>query len=188
MFRINLITAKKEVVRAKKNQERHISRFPLTSLKNVMQEAWQDWHRKSWSSWGWSLSPPCLSSPCWRARSPRPGGGPLQLSLPGSRVPGKVRCLWKTFNYNDSLHLAISQITLPPSKSLYLSMALCVNHLVGGGDPIYAAVNSSDHCCGLEWPIWPIFFAKCKFYICCGAVKKISCIFGAFLPPKLTDF
>ena len=113
-----------------------------------MQEAWEDWHRKSWSSWCWSLSPPCLSSPCWQARSPRPGGGPLQLSLPGSRVPDKVRCLWETFNYNDSLHLAISQITLPPSKSLYLSLALCAAHLVGGDDPIckhmYAAVFFSD--------------------------------------------
>ena len=75
----------------------------------------------------------------------------MQLSLPGSRVPDKVRCLWKTFNYNDSLHLAIGQITRPPNKSLYLSMALCVDHLVGGGDPIYAyiymhnaAVFSSD--------------------------------------------
>ena len=128
-----------------------------------MQEAWQDWHRKSWSSWCWSVSPPCSSSPWWRAQSPRPGGGPLQLSLPGSRVPDKVRCLWKTFNYNDSLHLAIGQITRPPNKSLYLSMALCVDHLVGGGDPIYAYM----HICGSVFfrHLWgkPLLFTKGGF-------------------------
>ena len=88
----------------------------------------------------------------------------MQLSLPGSRVPGKVRCLWKTFNYNDSLHLAISQITLPPSKSLYLSMALCVNHLVGGGDPIYAN----------------IYMQQCFFRCYEESVGKVTAIFEVF--------
>ena len=32
--------------------------------------------------------------------------------------------------------------------------------------PIYAAVKYSDHFRGMDWPIWTIFFAKCKFYIC----------------------
>ena len=88
----------------------------------------------------------------------------MQLSLPGSRVPDKVRCLWKTFNYNDSLHLAISQITLPPSKSLYLSMALCAAHLVGGGDPICKHIYAT------------VFFSDAKE----ESVEKVTAIFEVF--------
>ena len=36
--------------------------------------------------------------------------------------------------------------TNPSRRSLYLSLALCLDHLVG--DPIHAAVFSSDHCWG----------------------------------------
>ena len=41
-----------------------------------------------------------------------------------------------------------------------------LDHLVGGGDPIYAAVFSSDHCWGLGWSFLTIFFAECK--LCLG--------------------
>ena len=94
-------------------------------------------------------------------------------------MPDKVRCLWKTFNYNDSLHLAIGQITRPPNKSLYLSMALCVDHLVGGGNPIYAAVFSSDHCCWVG-RFGPFFLQNVNFVYVRNAGNK----FQPFEAPK----
>ena len=41
----------------------------------------------------------------------------------------------------------------------------CVEHIVGGGNPIKASADCSDHCWGLEWPFWPNVFAKCIFYM-----------------------
>ena len=46
--------------------------------------------------------------------------------------------------------------------TLYLSLALCVDRLVGGCDPIYAAVSSSDHCWGPGWSFWTKCFAKAQ--------------------------
>ena len=79
-------------------------------------------------------------------------------------------------------------VSCPTRWSLFCSLALCIDHLVGGGNPIWAAVKYSDHCWGLDWSIWTNFFAKCKFYICSHGVKKFWCIFQVFLPPKLVVF
>ena len=51
----------------------------------------------------------------------------------------------------------VSTVDCPFGWYLYLALALCVDHLVGSGDPIFAAVFSSDHCWGLGW-FWPFFF------------------------------
>ena len=55
-------------------------------------------------------------------------------------------------------------VNCPSRWSLYTSLALCLDHLVVSGDPIYAAVFSSDHCWGLGWSFLTNFFAK---YILC---------------------
>ena len=79
-------------------------------------------------------------------------------------------------------------VSCPTRCSLYCSLALCIDHLVGGGNPIWAAVKYLDHCWGQDWSIWTNFFAKCKFYICSYGVKFFWCIFQVFLPPKLVVF
>ena len=48
-----------------------------------------------------------------------------------------------------------------------IALALSLDHLLGGGDPIYATVFSSDHSWGLGWSFLTIFFvAKCEVRIC----------------------
>ena len=46
----------------------------------------------------------------------------------------------------------------------------------------------SDQCWGLDWSIWTIFFAKCKFCICWQAVEKSGWVFHVFLPPNNWPF
>ena len=63
-----------------------------------------------------------------------------------------------------------------------------MNHLVGGGNPLWASVNYVGHCWELEWPFWTIFFAKCIFYMYQEAAKKIWLIFFGFYPLKKAFF
>ena len=79
-------------------------------------------------------------------------------------------------------------VSCPTRWSLYCSLALCIDHLVGGGNPIWAAVKYSDHCWGLDWSIWTNFFAKCKFYICSYGVKKIGAFSRCFCPLNWSFF
>ena len=65
-------------------------------------------------------------------------------------------CTWSM--YKSSTVLVIAHLLC--RWSLYLSLALCVDHLVGGGDPIFAAVFSSDYCWGMGWSFLTIFFCK----------------------------
>ena len=62
-----------------------------------------------------------------------------------------------------------SQVRLVNCPSRWpLSLAFCLDHLVGGGDPIYAAGFSSDHCWGLGWLFLTNSLARFKFCICLG--------------------
>ena len=63
-----------------------------------------------------------------------------------------------------------------------------MNHLVGGGNPLWASVNYVGHCWELEWPFWTNFFAKCIFYMYREAAKKSWLIFLGFYPLKRAFF
>ena len=108
-----------------------------------------------------------------------------------SRLQIKCSCKcwrWQDHRIQSSPPAPLLLVSCPTRWSLYCSLALCIDHLVGGGNPIWAAVKYSDHCWGLDWSIWTNFFAKCKFYICSCGAKKFWCIFKVFLPPKLVVF
>ena len=81
-------------------------------------------------------------------------------------------------NFLGSKIYSTMVVDCPSRWSLYLSLALCLVHLVGGGDSIYVAVFSFNHCWGLGWSFFTIFFAKYK----CG--KKFS-LFQSVLGPKI---
>ena len=97
------------------------------------------------------------------------------------------------FVHNCTMHkLQRTALELP---NIFCALCPCrqlsrMYHLVivGGGNPIWAAVKYLDHCWGQDWSIWTNFFAKCKFYICSYGVKFFWCIFQVFLPPKLVVF
>ena len=60
--------------------------------------------------------------------------------------------------------------------------------MLAAGTPYRRGVDCSDHCWGLEWPFWPIFFAKCIFYMYPGAAEKNWATFFLVLPPETALF
>ena len=65
-----------------------------------------------------------------------------------------------------------------------LHLDLCIDHLVGSGNPLQPAVDCFRPCCGHNWSILPNFFAKCIFYICDEAAKFVWCGLEGFYPSK----
>ena len=79
----------------------------------------------------------------------------------------------RSYQCGDELKLTCMAVNCPSRWSLYLSLALCVDHLVGGENPIYAAVLV----------VLEQFFAKCKFCMPEEGMEKFR-PFVCFLGPK----
>ena len=79
-------------------------------------------------------------------------------------------------------------VSCPTRWSLYWYLDFCDDHLVGGGNPLWASVDCSDPCWGLEWRFWPNFFAKCIFYMHPKAATKKIANFFCVLPPQKRRF
>ena len=79
-------------------------------------------------------------------------------------------------------------VSCPTRRSLYLPLALCIDHLVGGGNPLKAAVNYSDHCLGQDWSIWTIFLQNVNFVYVRKPWKKIGAFSGRFCPQNWPFF
>ena len=63
-----------------------------------------------------------------------------------------------------------------------------LDHLVGGGNPVWASVNYVGHCWGLKWSFLTIFFCKMYFLYVSRSRKKNLVHFLLVLPPQMAFF